>query len=160
MGGAFFLKLFPKICRKWVLFKARKRIQVSGYIHSKHILFFRVFLGHLKVIWRLFPEQLQTSGTYRTWGILRNLSIYPVKLYHIKIPDACKVLVYWKPWDIFRITWISTIQFTKNFQQPCHLRTRGIFRTLLNIYNGAFCSEPCVTLAYLKPWHVQNLRNI
>ena len=42
----------------------------------------------------------------------------------------------------------------------CHLRTRDIFRTLLDIYDGAFCSEPCVTLAYLEPWHVQNLRNI
>ena len=65
-----------------------------------------------------------------------------------------------RTWDIFRIEWISRIQFTQNFLWPCHLRTRGIFRALSNIYNGAFCSEPCVTLAYLEPLHVQNLRNI
>ena len=46
------------------------------------------------------------------------------------------------------------------FSVTCHLKTRGIFKVLSNIYNGTFCSEPCVTLAYLKLWHVQNLRNI
>ena len=46
-GGALFFKLFLKSRRKCILFKARKRIQVSGHIHSKHILFFRVSLGYL-----------------------------------------------------------------------------------------------------------------
>ena len=49
VGGAFFIKLFPKTSRTWILFKARKRIQVSGHILSKHILFFGVFLGHLNL---------------------------------------------------------------------------------------------------------------
>ena len=31
------------------------------------------------------------------------------------------------------------------------LRTRGILRTLSNICNGPFCSEPYVTLTYLEP---------
>ena len=39
-------------------------------------------------------------------------------------------------------------------------RTRGKFRTLPNIYYEEFYSEPCVTLAYLKPWHIQNPRRI
>ena len=39
-------------------------------------------------------------------------------------------------------------------------RTRDIFRTLPNIYYEEFYSEPCVTLAYLKPWHIQNPRHI
>ena len=30
-------------------------------------------------------------------------------------------------------------------------KTRGIFRAPKNIYYGEFYSEPCVTLAYLKP---------
>ena len=38
-------------------------------------------------------------------------------------------------------------------------RTRSIFRTLSNIYYGEFHSESCVTLAYLKPWHIQNQRH-
>ena len=33
MCGTFFLKLFSKTPIKWIFFKARKRIQVSGYIH-------------------------------------------------------------------------------------------------------------------------------
>ena len=36
---------------------------------------------------------------------------------------------------------------------------RGIFRTLSNTYCGKFYSEPCITLAYLKPWHIQNPRH-
>ena len=39
-------------------------------------------------------------------------------------------------------------------------RTRGIFRTLSNIYDGKFYSQPCVTPAYLEPWHIQNPRHI
>ena len=40
VGSALFLKRFPKTGRKWILLKARKRIQVSGHIHFEHILFF------------------------------------------------------------------------------------------------------------------------
>ena len=43
----------------------------------------------------------------------------------------------------------------------CAIYKREAFiRTLSNIYNGAFCSEPSVTLAYFEPWDVQNLKNI
>ena len=48
-------------------------------------------------------------------------------------------------------------------ENPCNigiLRTRGIFRTQSNIYYGEFYSEPCVAIAYLKPWHIQNPRHI
>ena len=47
--SALFLKLFPKTGRKKILFKARKRIQVSGHIHFEHVLFFRVSPGHLNL---------------------------------------------------------------------------------------------------------------
>ena len=33
-------------------------------------------------------------------------------------------------------------------------------RTLSNVYYGELYSEPCVTLEYLKPWHIQNPRQI
>ena len=39
-------------------------------------------------------------------------------------------------------------------------RTRDIFRNLSNIYDGKFYVQPCVTLAYLEPWHFQNPRHI
>ena len=39
-------------------------------------------------------------------------------------------------------------------------RTRGILRTLANIYYGKFYSESCVTPAYLKPWHIQNQNTV
>ena len=45
--GALFLKLFPKAHRKKILFKARKRIQVSGLIRIEHISFFKNFRGYL-----------------------------------------------------------------------------------------------------------------
>ena len=37
-------------------------------------------------------------------------------------------------------------------------RTWGIFAILSNIYDVAFFKEPCVSLAYLEPWYIQNLR--
>ena len=49
VGSALFVKLFPKTGRKRILFKARKRIQVSGHIHFEHILFFRVSPGYLNL---------------------------------------------------------------------------------------------------------------
>ena len=76
VGSVLFLKLFPKTCRKWILFKPRKGIQVSGFI--------------------------------------------------------------------FRIPWV--------------LRS--------NLYNRGFCSEPCVTRAYLEPlvyskfWYILKSRHI
>ena len=42
IGATLFFKLFPKTHRKRIMFKARKRIQVSGHTHFEHILFFRV----------------------------------------------------------------------------------------------------------------------
>ena len=47
--SALFLKLFPKTGRKKILFKARKRIQVSGHIHFEHVLLFRVSPGYLNL---------------------------------------------------------------------------------------------------------------
>ena len=38
------------------------------------------WIFEFKVILRLFPELIQNSGIFRTGGILRTLSIYPVKL--------------------------------------------------------------------------------
>ena len=39
-------------------------------------------------------------------------------------------------------------------------RTRSIFRTLSNIYDGKCYSQSCVTPAYLEPLHIQNPRHI
>ena len=68
MGGAWFLKPFPKSLKNWTLFKARKRIEVSVHIDFEHILFFRVsflefpfsFLDFLE----LFSKQIQNSIAY------------------------------------------------------------------------------------------------
>ena len=49
VGGALFVKLFPKIRRKWILLEARKIIQVSGHIHFEHILFSIVSPGCLNL---------------------------------------------------------------------------------------------------------------
>ena len=49
VGSPLFVKLFPKTGRKIILFKARKRIQISGHIHFENILFFRVSHGYLNL---------------------------------------------------------------------------------------------------------------
>ena len=83
-----------------------------------------------------------------------------------------------KPWHIHDpcILKPEHIKSPKNTQKPakhvqravfcrtqCNTgiwRARGIFRTLSNTYDGKFYSQPCVTLAYLEPWHIQNSRLI
>ena len=35
-------------------------------------------------------------------------------------------------------------------------KTRGMFTTLSNIFDGKFYSQSCVTLVYLESWHIQN----
>ena len=50
-------------------------------------------------------------------------------------------------------------RFLQNPANTDIFRTQGIFRTLSNIY-GEFHPEPYVTLAYLKPWHIQNPKHI
>ena len=70
VGGALFLKLFPKARMKRILFQTKKKSQVSGHIHFEHIsyllsyLLYLSFPGYLnlKVILKLFPEQIQKSG--------------------------------------------------------------------------------------------------
>ena len=45
--------------------------------------------------------------------------------------------------------------------EPCvTLAYSELIQTLSNIYYGEFYSESYVTLAYLKPWHIQNQRHI
>ena len=49
----------------------------------------------------------------------------------------------------------------KTFSRPTNVcwviyRTRGIFRSMSNIYDRKFHSQPCVTLAYLELLHIQN----
>ena len=39
VGSALFVKLFPKTGRKRILFKARKRIQISGHMHFEKSYF-------------------------------------------------------------------------------------------------------------------------
>ena len=50
--------------------------------------------------------------------------------------------------------------FLQNLCNTGIFKTRGIFRTLSNIYDRKFYSQPCVTPAYLEPCHIQNPRHI
>ena len=64
-----------------MLFKAGKRIQVSGHIYTSNISYLLEFpLNKFEVILKLFPEQIQNSGIFRTRNVVRTLSIYPVKI--------------------------------------------------------------------------------
>ena len=45
---------------------------------------------------------------------------------------------------------------TENLRNTGIFRAHGIFKTLSNINDGKFYSEPCVTIVYLEPWHIQN----
>ena len=66
-----------------------------------------------------------------------------------------QVLAHWEPEEYdapFSIEPCVTLAYSRHI--------RGIFQTLSNIYYGEFYSESCLTLPYLKPWHIQNQRHI
>ena len=73
--------------------------------------------------------------------------------------DIFTTYVYSSP-SILRTRGIWWVVF---YRTPCNtgiFRTRGIFRTLSNNYYGELYSESCVTLAYLKPWHIENQNTV
>ena len=78
--------------------------------------------------------------------ILCNLDIFTTCVY--SSPSILRTREIW--WAVFYRTLCNTGIF----------RTQGIFQTLSNIYHGEFYSESCVTLAYLKPWHIQNQNTV
>ena len=90
------------------------------------------------------------------YSILRNLSIYLVKIQVIQIPNTFKILA--------QSEYRASIEhsYTQNSQLlvTLSIKTLRHIQNLSNIYNGAFCSEPCVTLEYFESWYIQNLRNI
>ena len=67
--------------------------------------------------------------------------------YIYSCPSILRTRGIW--WAIFYKTLCNTGIF----------RAQGIFRTLLNIYYEGHYSEPCLALANLKPWHIQNSRH-
>ena len=85
---------------------------------------------------------------------MRNLDIFTTLVY--SSPDRLRaqtntqepVKHVW--WAVFYRTLCNTGIF----------RIRGIFRTFSNIYDGKFYLQPCMTSAYLEPWHIQNPRYI
>ena len=161
VGGALFLKLFLKLAWNENCSKLEKefRFQVIYTADIPYCLEFPldIFFSNFKVVSRI-ESKLRHNQNPR---YIKN---------DFNIP--CETLAYWdfwytqnlgilRTWDIFKILWIYRIQFTVyKFLWPSHLITRGIYQNPIFIYNGPFCSETCVTLTYLEPWHIQNLRNI
>ena len=90
-----------------------------------------------------YRESLNYSSLQKT---LCNLDIFITYMY--SSPSMLRIRGIW--WAVFYGTLCNTGIF----------RTRDIFRTLPNVYYEEFYSEICVALAYLKPWHIQNLRHI
>ena len=140
-------------------------------------------------LWHILnPCYIQNPVKYIRWSILFRTLKYSIfkllihsKTLHIQNSRHSK---YWESLkyilhrtmcnpDIFK-TW--QIESPRNTQKPvkhvwlavfyktlCNtgiFRTRGIFRTMSNIYDGKFYWQTCVTPAYLEPWHIQDPRHI
>ena len=155
-----------------------------AYLESWYIQNLRNIENPLKHLW--FNVFLMNHGIYTVKYFTQNLSKYDIyrllaqsKLKHIQnstYSRYCKSLKYslhriLSNLDIFttyvylspstlRTRWIWWVVFYRTLCDTGIFRTRGILQTLSNIYYGEFYSESCVTLAYLKPWHIQNQRHI
>ena len=100
----------------------------------------------LKHIQNSRHSRYSESLKYSLHRTLRNLDIFTTYVY--SSPSTLRIRGIW--WIVFYRTLCDTGIF----------RTRSIFQTLSNIYYGEFYLESCVTLSYLKPWHIQNQRHI
>ena len=95
-----------------------------------------------------------------------NLSIFrtqniqdTVNFWNTLYTELCVTLTYSQPMYIQALAYWEP----EEYDGLCNsgiFRTWGIFQTLLNIYCEEFYSESCVTLAYLKPWHIQNQNTV
>ena len=133
------------ILKLWYIQKPIKYIRWGILFRTRNYSIFRL-LVHLK------PEHIQNSGhsILRIFKIqftqkhaspwhIYDLCIFKPK--HIESPRNTQKSV--------KHVWRTV--FCRTLCNTCIFRTRGIFRTLSNIYDGKFYSQPCVTLAYLEP---------
>ena len=127
--------------------------------------------------WHIYDEVFYSepfvSITYLDFYYIQNLSIfraqdmrYRESLNNILHRTLCNldifityIYTYSSP-SIMRTRGILWAVFYETLCNTSIFITRGICRTLPHIYYGEFYSEPCVTLAYLKPWSIQNPRYI
>ena len=121
--------------------------------------------------WYIFDVTFfKWTMVYIRWSILfRVLCKYKMyrllmhsKLKHIQNSRHSRYFesyVYSSP-SILRTRGIWWAVFYRTLCDTGIFRTQGIFQTLSNIYYGEFYSESCVTLAYLKPWHIQNQNTV
>ena len=106
-------------------------------------------------------------------SIFRTLVYSKPEEYWESSQSNCDVTFFLK-YSLHKTLCSLDIFITYIYSSPTTLRTRGIwwavfygtqfktgiFRTFPNIYYEEFYLEPCVTLAYLKPWHIQDTRHI
>ena len=118
----------------------------------------------------LYSEPFVTI-TYLDFWYIQNLDIFRIQ--DIRYHESLKYSLHRTPCslDIFMTHIYSSTRILRTRGIWCAVfygtlcnsgifRTRGIFRTLPSIYYEELYSEPCVTFAYLKPWHIYNSRYI
>ena len=123
-------------------FRTHCNYNIFLFFHTMRDFWYIQNLG----IFRTQDKRYRESLKYSLHKTLCNLDIFITYIY--SSPSMLRTRGIW--WAVFYGTLCNTGIF----------RTRDIFRTLPNIYYEEFYSEPCVTLAYLKPWHIQNSRHI
>ena len=134
----------------------KKNSGFRSYTRRIYLIFQSLpWIFEFKNILKLSPEQIQNSGIFRTRDILRTVSIHPVKIQQIRF------LIHSKSCSIENL---RHIQDTVNLQNTvyteltihCNLPFKNLRRIqdpIKYLYNGAFFSEPCVTLTYLELYY-------
>ena len=95
----YFSNSFQKLAGNEYCSKLEKEFKFQVTYTSITYLIFQgcPYIFEFKVILKLFSKQVQNSGICKTQGLVGTLSIYPMKLQHIEIPDTFKILVYCEP---------------------------------------------------------------
>ena len=130
-GWSNISQILPKTRREWILFKARKIIQVLGHIYFKPILFFRVSLGYFNLQFCLsvsiFVKESYImdilQNRFKTLAYYSEPEVYdePIYLFQYNLWNSSilRFLTHSNrgilgTWGFFRIPWISRIQFREN----------------------------------------------
>ena len=150
-GATFFLRTLcnPGIFRTLVYSKPEEYWEPSQASTLNIFLYIRRYTYD-----EVFYSETFATTTYLDFWYIQNPSTFRTQ--DIRYRES---LIYTSP-SILRTRGIWWAVFHGTLCNIGIFRTRGIFATLPNIYYEEFYSEPCVTLVYLKLWHIQNLRHI
>ena len=105
----------------------------------------------------LEPYHIQNPSIFRTLAYFETVAYSePCTIPNSRHSKYRESLKYSLHRTLFNLVIFTTFVYSC----PSILITRGILKVLLNMYDGPFCTEPCITLAYSEPCQISITENL